>query len=231
MSGSLRAAVARQLAALGLLAGLAATLAACGDRAEPAPRTHTVVRGDTLSRIAARYGTRVATLREVNGLTSDTIDVGQILTLPDDAGAAAPRPDRRPVRDRRPDRPAPDGSARDPLPPRPAPKPCLRGPTDVAGEHAAAASEGLSVSDVRGAVRAVMPLTARCIDATPPAGTLQVAVTVGCDGVVARTAVAEDPGWPAEITACVRDVLSRAAFPAHALPEGDTFLQPVGWTP
>ena len=54
----------------------------------PAPSTattHTVAAGDTLWNIASRYGTTVTALRAANGLTSDSIRLGQVLTLP--AGA------------------------------------------------------------------------------------------------------------------------------------------------
>jgi membrane-bound lytic murein transglycosylase D len=50
---------------------------------------HTVVRGDTLSEIAAAYGTRVSTLVALNGLaSSNSIRAGQQLRLP----AAGPAP-------------------------------------------------------------------------------------------------------------------------------------------
>lgn len=48
---------------------------------------HVVQAGDTLSSIAARYGSTVAALKQANGLTSDTIYVGQSLAIP--SGAAS----------------------------------------------------------------------------------------------------------------------------------------------
>lgn len=64
-----------------------------GGSASPAPPspggTHTVQRGDTLFSIARRHGTTVASLRATNGLRSNTIYVGQRLTLP---GGDAPAP-------------------------------------------------------------------------------------------------------------------------------------------
>ena len=48
----------------------------------PAPKTYKVKSGDTLSRIARRYGVTIGALREANGLTSDKIKVGQVLTIP-----------------------------------------------------------------------------------------------------------------------------------------------------
>lgn len=51
--------------------------------------------GDSLSRIAARIGTTVSTLKQLNGLSSDRIYVGQKLAVPESANVSstvAPRP-------------------------------------------------------------------------------------------------------------------------------------------
>ncbi|NCT90019.1 LysM peptidoglycan-binding domain-containing protein [Cellulomonas sp. APG4] len=59
--------------------------------AAPAARTHAVVSGDTVSAIAARYGTTVAAVVQANGLDSRAfIRAGQTLTIPTGAGGAAP---------------------------------------------------------------------------------------------------------------------------------------------
>jgi LysM repeat protein len=73
-------------------------MAASGSEAAPAvaatavetagSATHTVVAGDTLTRIAAKYSTTIEAIEQANGLTADSIlRVGQVLQLPD-AGAA-----------------------------------------------------------------------------------------------------------------------------------------------
>lgn len=49
---------------------------------KPAARYHTVKSGDTLYAISKRYGTSVARLKSVNGLTRDLIRVGQTLRIP-----------------------------------------------------------------------------------------------------------------------------------------------------
>ena len=46
--------------------------------------SHTVRPGESLARIARRYGVTVGSLRRANGLTSSTIDPGQLLVLPRD---------------------------------------------------------------------------------------------------------------------------------------------------
>lgn len=46
------------------------------------PTTHKVVSGDTLSALAKKYGTTVKELKDINGLKSDLIKIGQTLKLP-----------------------------------------------------------------------------------------------------------------------------------------------------
>jgi LysM repeat protein len=51
--------------------------------ATPEPQTYVVQVGDTLSNIAARYGTTVAALQAANNLgDSDVINIGQLLVIP-----------------------------------------------------------------------------------------------------------------------------------------------------
>lgn len=54
-----------------------------------APGTYTVVSGDTLGKIASRFGVTIAQLRAANGLRGDLIRVGQVLQIPGQAGAAS----------------------------------------------------------------------------------------------------------------------------------------------
>lgn len=53
-------------------------------------QVYTVVGGDSLSRIARRFGTTVTAIRQANGLTSDLIRVGQALKIPSPGEAVAP---------------------------------------------------------------------------------------------------------------------------------------------
>ena len=43
---------------------------------------HVIARGDTLSEIAQRYNVSLTALKRFNGLSSDTIRIGQVLTIP-----------------------------------------------------------------------------------------------------------------------------------------------------
>jgi LysM repeat protein len=45
-------------------------------------RSHTVAAGDTLSAIATKFGTTVDEIKSLNGLTSDTLQIGAVLRIP-----------------------------------------------------------------------------------------------------------------------------------------------------
>jgi len=62
--------------------------------------SYEVQKGDTLSGIASRAGTSVAELKALNGLKSDLLRVGQVITLP--SGTSAPEPIYEPVPERNP---------------------------------------------------------------------------------------------------------------------------------
>jgi LysM repeat protein len=49
---------------------------------EPSQRTYVVQQGDTLNEIAQRFGTTAEAIKAANGLTNDTINVGQVLIIP-----------------------------------------------------------------------------------------------------------------------------------------------------
>ena len=69
-----------------------ATAPAVAPAAPALVTSYTVASGDSLSRIAARYGTTVAALASANGITNRSfIRIGQVLTVPS-AGSAATTP-------------------------------------------------------------------------------------------------------------------------------------------
>ncbi|MCW1884436.1 LysM peptidoglycan-binding domain-containing protein [Luteolibacter flavescens] len=45
-------------------------------------KTHVVVRGDSLSKIAAKYGTTASAIKQANGMKSDTVVLGSKLRIP-----------------------------------------------------------------------------------------------------------------------------------------------------
>ncbi|MDR0901668.1 MAG: LysM peptidoglycan-binding domain-containing protein [Opitutaceae bacterium] len=69
--------------------GALATAGAPGAAPAPATITYTVLAGDSLDRIARRNNTTAAKIRELNKLSSNSITIGQRLTLPAPAPAPA----------------------------------------------------------------------------------------------------------------------------------------------
>lgn len=216
-------------------------LAACGLFAPEAP-THTVVRGDTLSRIARERGCTVDELRSWNGINGDLIEVGQVLVVgapgADPAARAEPEASPRRTRRSRGSRPAkttlkPETSAERAAAPlsMPPARPCLEGPSvaDEDGMEAGfAASRGLDGGEVRAALRAFEPNLVRCL--TPgevAAGTMELELRVGCDGRVAAVDLIDDDGLPAPLVGCARETLRYVPFPAHDMPDGFTFGYPL----
>lgn len=78
--------------AAGSAAGTADATAGAADAATGEAGVYRVKGGDNLGKIAKKHGTTVKAIRALNGLTSDSIRVGQKLKLPakSAAGAAAP---------------------------------------------------------------------------------------------------------------------------------------------
>ena len=64
------------------LGGVQASTGAAATATAPAVTTYTVKSGDTLYAIARRFGTTVEALKAANGLTSNRIDVNQVLNIP-----------------------------------------------------------------------------------------------------------------------------------------------------
>jgi LysM repeat protein len=71
-------------------AGAGAALAGTAPETSTATTSYTVKGGDTLTRIAKKFGTTSKAIRSANGLQSDVIKVGHKLKIPVKAAAAAP---------------------------------------------------------------------------------------------------------------------------------------------
>lgn len=82
---------------------------------EPRPREYEVKKGDVLTHIGRRYGITAQQLKEFNGLTKDTIHVGQMLKIPtmQEVMAMAPAPEPKKVAGK-----AEDGDASQPQAPK-----------------------------------------------------------------------------------------------------------------
>jgi len=212
--------------AAGVLA-VAALLTGTVDTPEP----YVVQKGDTLFVIARDHGVTVDDLRRWNGIDGDLIEVGQVLWTW--GPASTPRSARN-----APQRPVAVGAiAGARTPPadglqRPSPKRCLGGPVDVEGDLGFAASEGLSYDDAATAMGGFVHHVLPCIgDGVQPSETLRLRITVACSGVVDRVDVVDGGDWPASVATCVSETLEYAEFPAHGLPDGDSFDYPLRFTP
>lgn len=104
---------------------------------------------------------------------------------------------------------------------------CLA-PPDDAGDEGMVASAGLDAEVVRSVMRGAVQSTLSCFRGAPSI-TMMLEINVACTGRVARVNIEEDGGASSQIQSCVQDSLRYAAFPAHALPEGDTFEYPIAY--
>ncbi|HCH65329.1 MAG: hypothetical protein CL927_04555 [Deltaproteobacteria bacterium] len=204
---------------------------------KPEPVVHTVVRGDTLSKLARKHHTTVAELKAWNALESDLIEVGQPLvvayiggTAPtptaDASASSAPQKQRRRIPTTPPGPAAAHSVGALSMPPE---QSCLAGPELVDGgdDPAFAGSAGLSRAQVRSAMNAFLPTLQRCITGDWPSGTLDLSITVACTGRVSTVRVQNDGGLDASLVTCIQDTLRYAPFPAHDLPDGETFGYPM----
>ena len=111
--------------------------------------------------------------------------------------------------------------------PTPRPEPCVQFTADPAeGEFAAPA--GLEYEVVTAALNKVLPTALHC---PRPAGVARLRLTfelvVGCDGRVASVECTRSDGAPDDYVACVGDVIGKADFPGHDLPDGMEVTYPV----
>ncbi|MBX2846674.1 MAG: N-acetylmuramoyl-L-alanine amidase [Acidiferrobacterales bacterium] len=61
------------------------------------PATHTVSRGDSLSMISAKYNVTIASLKRLNGLSKDTVYLGQKIKIPGGVSSAVSTPRKHKV--------------------------------------------------------------------------------------------------------------------------------------
>ena len=112
----------------------------------------------------------------------------------------------------------------------PASRACL-GPPDaeIAGEgFTMVGSRGLDAEAVRAAMATFNPNLFQCVPPdSAPNGTLELSITVGCDGRVSEVEVVSDDDLPPSMVRCVQEILELAPFPAHDLPDGERFLYPM----
>ena len=195
---------------------------------QPKPVEYSVVRGDTLSKIAAAHGVTVDELRSWNGIEGDLIEVGQVLLIHTGeppqvtSKSSSSKPRKGGSKKSSPSASSSSSGLR-----MPTPEPCVAFDADP-GEEGMVAPGGLDRHQVKPALDAVLPHALEC---PTEDGTTDLRVvfdiTVGCDGVVKSVSVS-DEGMASEAwLACAADVLRHADFPAHDMPDGMSFSYPV----
>jgi hypothetical protein len=212
---------------------------------------YTVVRGDTLGKIAKRNSVTVEELRDWNGITGDLIEVDQVLVVgrggmlfptlweapaeaPETAAPSAKKSRKsRTSKKKRTAKSSPGEPVEEPAetPLRmPKAKECIPPPTGSAlgGEESQmVASQGLSRTQISQSMDAFLPELARCIEGDWPTGTVELSLNVACTGRVAVLHVEDDGGMDPTLVACIKETLAFAPFPAHQLPDGMDFRYPV----
>ena len=112
-------------------------------------------------------------------------------------------------------------------PPR---KKCLEAPSgEGLSDDEMVSSVGLTMDQIQGSIDKILPKLAQCVKGAPPRDTAWFDITVRCNGRVSDIEVVESGDWPALLVACVRGTLRFTDFPAHGLPDGEIFQQPVGF--
>lgn len=125
----------------------------------------------------------------------------------------------------------PDTPVRTPAVSRPAAKRCLTQRTSAnTGDDGMYAGRGVSSAAIRTALSRPLSTSRRCM---PPGTegdfTITVEIKVGCDGRVANVYPINAGFVPKRILDCVGTVLSSASFPAHDLPDGQSFQYPISY--
>lgn len=115
--------------------------------------------------------------------------------------------------------------------PTPQPERCLLFDADPE-EGEMLSPEGLTYAQVQSALNAVIQHALYC---ERPEGRDAVALTydvmVGCDGVVTEVTNVDDDDTPESYTTCIAEVIAKADFDGHDLPDGMEFTYPlnVSW--
>ena len=112
----------------------------------------------------------------------------------------------------------------------PAARRCLEADLDLDAdeEFGVSTSSGLTAGQIGAAVRGFQEETLRCFaDAPEASGSIQLELTVGCDGRVAEVVVMDDTVGDEAFVKCVSDTMRYAPFPAHDRTDGAVFEIPL----
>jgi hypothetical protein len=114
----------------------------------------------------------------------------------------------------------------------PAAKRCLEADLDLdldaEEDFGVSTSMGLTAGDIGEAVRAFQEQTLRCYEeVADAAGSMQLELTVGCDGRVSDVVLVDETIGEDAFVKCVADTMRYAPFPAHDRAEGAVFELPL----
>lgn len=111
----------------------------------------------------------------------------------------------------------------------PPPRRCLAGPSGAAlGDEGAVGTRGLSSAQAKASLQPMLRHVAACVPGGTVGGfTLQVELTVGCDGRVSEIEIVEAAGAPEAVQRCLSAVLGATAFPAHDREGGVVMRYPI----
>jgi len=217
--------VRRVIAAL-LLVGLAGSIIWWAEERR-AQATYSVVRGDTLWKIAEAHGVTVDALRSWNNLRGDHIEVGQVLRVGSRAEPATAKPETKLKKTPKRTSPKPPETGTWKTLSKPSAEPCLALDMDPA-EGDMVASSGLSMDQVRPSLRRIVGEALRCeADEGATTASITFSILVGCDGVVDSVDIEDRGDSSKRYAQCVAEVLEYADFPAHDMPKGMRFTYPV----
>ena len=106
---------------------------------------------------------------------------------------------------------------------------CLAEPDDTSvDEFDIFMGNGLTIEQVSDGMTAFTPELFRCVPAQASIhGSLQLTITVGCNGLVDTIEVENPDELPKDLVSCIEETLPYAAFPAHDMVGGVTFQYPM----
>lgn len=112
----------------------------------------------------------------------------------------------------------------------PAAKRCKAQTAKAVGEDGMYGGDGLSSAEIKSSLSRTLGTTRRCMPSgTKGKFTVIVELKVGCDGRVKNAYTISSGGVPSPITACIEKVLSYTSFPAHDIPDGQSFQYPINY--
>jgi murein DD-endopeptidase MepM/ murein hydrolase activator NlpD len=199
--------------------------------AQEAYPTYSVVKGDSLSKIAKQHHVSVKKLKEWNNLSSDLIEVGQRLVIRTDsqlptAVVKKKKKNSGIVMHK-------SGMTAVPTKQLPKAKRCLGGPdaSSLSAEQGMMTNQGLSSNQISNSMNSFFPQLSDCMPDVWPTASIEVDFNVGCNGRVTYVRIVKDDGLEFGIQSCLEDAFQYAGFPAHDLPDGMDFTFPIQFEP